>query len=308
MIEIQGLTKKFKNVTAVNDLSLTVNKQDIYGFIGPNGAGKTTTIRMLVTLLRPTAGTARIDGLDIRTSVVNVRRIIGYMPDNFGIYRDMSVWDYMMFFAAAYEVPPSQREKRVQELLKLTGLGDKHTDEAFSLSRGVRQRLCLAKTLIHDPSVLILDEPAAGLDPRARIEFRDLLKEMQQRGKTSFISSHILSELKELCNRVAIIEKGNLILEGDVAEITSRLNPQPVLLIEVEGEPEVAANMLRTGGIVNEVAVAGNTLKVTFDGADETAAAIVKKLVSENITIGAVKQEEPDLEDIFMSVTKGEVS
>ena len=219
MIEIEGFTKTYDHLVAVNDLHLTVEEGDVFGLIGPNGAGKTTTIRFLATLLRPTAGHAFINGYSVTKQVDDVRGSIGYMPDSFGVYDGMKVWEYLDFFAVAYGIKQHARRKIVDDVLVLLDLHYKSTDYVTSLSRGMRQRLCLAKTLLHDPPVLILDEPASGLDPRARVEIKEFLKELRQMGKTILISSHILSELADCCNKVAIIERGELLAQGPIEDI-----------------------------------------------------------------------------------------
>ena len=216
MIQISALTKVYRDLTAVRDLNLTINKGDVFGFIGPNGAGKTTTIKVLATLLEPSSGHAFIDGIDCVKHPLEVRRVMGYMPDFFGVYDDVKVWEYLDFFAAAYKIPVNKRKSIIDDVLDLTDLTGKREAYVESLSRGMKQRLCLAKTLVHDPKVLLLDEPASGLDPRARIEFRALLKELQQMGKTIFVSSHILPELADFCNVVGIMERGHLVVAGRV--------------------------------------------------------------------------------------------
>jgi len=207
MIKTTHLHKKYKNLVAVKDLNIEIERGDVYGFIGPNGAGKTTTIKILATLISPSFGTASIDGYDVRDYPRAVRAKIGYMPDFFGVYDDMKVWEYLDFFAAAYKIPRQQRVNIIDDVLELTDLHNKREDFVEALSRGMKQRLCLAKTLVHDPDVLLLDEPASGLDPRARIEMRELLKELRRMGKTILISSHILTELADFCNKIGIIEK-----------------------------------------------------------------------------------------------------
>jgi len=210
LIELHGLTKRYGNLTAVDDLTLTIEEGAVFGFIGPNGAGKTTTMRILTTLLRPTSGTARIAGHSVTDDPRAVRRAIGYMPDFFGVYEDMKVWEYLDFFAACYDIPAARRAGMIDDLLALVDLGPKRDAFVDTLSRGMKQRLCLARTLTHDPRVLILDEPASGLDPRARIEMRELLRALQDMGKTIFFSSHILSEVADICTSIGIIEHGRL--------------------------------------------------------------------------------------------------
>ena len=219
MIEITDFTKMYDDFVAVDSLNLTIEKGDVFGFIGPNGAGKTTTIRFLATLLKPTRGGARVDGLDVVANPDGVRRAIGYMPDDYGVYDGMRVWEFLDFFGAAYDIPRAKRRAVIRDILILLDLQHKSDAMVNALSRGMRQRLCLAKTLVHDPPVLILDEPASGLDPRARVEIKELLRELQSMGKTILISSHILSELADCCNAIGIIERGKLLAAGPADRI-----------------------------------------------------------------------------------------
>src|SRR6266849_2247593 len=223
VIQIRHLRKEYKDLVAVKDLNLELEQGDIFGFIGPNGAGKTTTIKMLATLLIPTAGSAFVNGIDVVRHPEQIRSIVGYMPDFFGVYDDIKVWEYLDFFAAAYRIPRDKRPHIIDDVLVLTDLTVKKYAYVESLSRGMKQRLCLAKTLVHDPKVMLLDEPASGLDPRARIEIRELLKELKAMGKTIIVSSHILPELADFCNKIGIIEKGEMIISGDVNEIVRQM-------------------------------------------------------------------------------------
>src|SRR5688500_7810229 len=237
MVDLQHLRQEYSNnLVAVNDLSLHLDRGDIFGFIGPNGAGKPTTIKMLSTLLRPTSGRAFIDGVDVTREPEKVRGIIGYMPDNFGVYDDIKVWEYLDFFAAAYKLPRNQRPQIIDDVLELTDLTIKKDSYVEELSRGMKQRLCLAKTLVHDPQVLLLDEPASGLDPRARVEIKELLKELKSMGKTIIISSHILPELADFCNKIGIIEQGEMIVSGDVSEIMRQVTGGQMLDVLVVQE------------------------------------------------------------------------
>src|SRR5919206_511038 len=263
LVEIENLRKEYKNLVAVRGLSLTLDAGDIFGFIGPNGAGKTTTIKMLATLLAPTSGTARVDGIDVREDPEAVRGRIGYMPDAFGVYDDFKVWEYLDFFAAAYRIPRCDRAALIDDVLELTTLTVKKDAYVEELSRGMKQRLCLAKTLIHDPKVLLLDEPASGLDPRARIEIKELLKELKAMGKTIIVSSHILPELADFCTSVGIIERGELIVAGPIDAVMREVTGGRVLEIRVpETDRARAAQIL--GGIehVRGVKLIGETLRV----------------------------------------------
>ncbi len=235
-VQTSGLTRLYGNITALDRLDLTVNKGDLFGFIGSNGAGKTTTLRILATFLAPSAGTAQILGRDLLREADAVRHVIGYMPDFFGVYKDMEVTEYLDFFGACYKIPTAQREKTVNDVLELVGLTEKKGSLIGALSRGMQQRLGLARVLIHDPQLLLLDEPASGLDPRARIEMMAILQELQRLGKTIIISSHILSELQTLCNRVAIIEKGRLIYSGAVQGVRDQVSQARVVWVRVSSE------------------------------------------------------------------------
>src|SRR5512133_2783418 len=244
-VQTYKLTRLYGAVAALQGLDLTVNKGDLFGFIGSNGAGKTTTLRILATFLMPTSGTARVLGNDVVRQADAVRHVIGYMPDFFGVYKDMEVTEYLDFFGACYKIPTAQREKTVNDVLELVGLSEKKGALIGALSRGMQQRLGLARVLIHDPRLLLLDEPASGLDPRARIEVMAILQELQRLGKTIIISSHILSELQTLCNRVAIIEKGQLIYSGPVQGVRDQMAAGAVYWGTVRGESPRALELLK---------------------------------------------------------------
>jgi ABC-2 type transport system ATP-binding protein len=306
MIEIHGVTKVYKDLTAVKNLNLTINKGDIFGFIGPNGAGKTTTIKMLATLLKPTQGYALVCGYNVLTQADDVKRVMGYMPDSFGVYDDMRVWEYLDFFGAAYKIEKIRRRQIIDEVLALTDLTHKKNDMVDALSRGMKQRLCLAKTLIHDPDVLLLDEPASGLDPRARIELRELLKELRNMGKTILISSHILTELADFCNTIGIIEQGNLLYSGDIRAITDRLRGGKVIEVKVrEGFEQKAEEVILNSGRASSVERDGLDLRVTLPEADSDASIVTDLLVENGIKFSSIKEQEIDLEDVFLQVTKG---
>ena len=306
MIEIQGVTKVYKELTAVKDLNLTINKGDIFGFIGPNGAGKTTTIKILATLLKPTQGYARVCGYNVLTQADDVKRVMGYMPDSFGVYDDFKVWEYLDFFGAAYKIDKVRRHKIIDEVLALTDLSHKKNDMVDALSRGMKQRLCLAKTLIHDPQVLLLDEPASGLDPRASIELRELLKELRNMGKTILISSHILTELADFCNTIGIIEQGTLLYSGDITAITDRLRGGKVVEVRVrEGFEQKAEEVLLNSGKCSSVERDGLDIRVTVSAEGPTTDLVSDLLFEAGIKISSIKEQEIDLEDVFLQVTKG---
>jgi ABC-2 type transport system ATP-binding protein len=244
IVETRNLTKRYNNFVALQDLNLTIERGSIHGFIGPNGAGKTTTMRILATLLEPTDGQAWVSGYPVTEMPLQVRRRIGYMPDFFGVYDNMKVWEYLVFFAAAYKVPQEKREGMIGDLLALVDLSAKRNSFVEELSRGMKQRLCLARTLVHEPELLILDEPASGLDPHARIELRELLKELRSLGKTILVSSHILTELAEMCTHVAIIERGKLLVSGGVSEILQAMQPAREIYVRVLGQSSEAARII----------------------------------------------------------------
>jgi len=314
MIEIRGITKVFKDLVAVNNLNLTISQGDIFGFIGPNGAGKTTTIKILATLLKPTQGFALIGGYNVLTQPDDVKRIIGYMPDFFGVYDDMKVWEYLDFFAAAYKIERTRRKKIIDDVLELTDLSHKKEDYVEALSRGMKQRLCLAKTLVHDPQVLLLDEPASGLDPRARIELRELLKELRRMGKTILISSHILTELADFVNTIGIIEQGNLLYAGDVQSITDQLRGARMVRIKVRPETADRAEEVLLGLVnapepetVQSVEREDNVFEISVPLTAEDWTFINERLYGAGVKILEVKEHEIDLEDVFMKITKGVV-
>ncbi len=305
MIQIEHLSKEYKGLTAVKDLSLSLEAGDIFGFIGPNGAGKTTTIKMLATLLKPTSGKATIDGIDVVEHPEAVRGRIGYMPAFFGIYDDMRVWEYLDFFAGAYRLPKNSRPRIIDDVLNLTDLAGKKDSYVEELSTGMKQRLCLAKTLIHDPKVLLLDEPASGLDPRARIEIKELFKELKAMGKTIIISSHILPELADFCNKVGIIERGEMLVSGDVQDIMDQVTGGRTLEIRLVDRLGDAAALLTDLPGVRAVRVVNDHLQVDFNGDADAQADLNTRLVTHGLRVLGFTEQAMDLEDIFMKVTKG---
>jgi ABC-2 type transport system ATP-binding protein len=306
VIEVLNLTKTFGPFTAVSGITFTVKRGDIFGFIGPNGAGKTTTMRIVSTLLEPTSGQARVDGLDVVEYPERVRRMIGYMPDYAGVYEGIDVWEYLDFFAGAYGVPRAKRRSAIEGVMELTDLGELRHKLATSLSKGMRQRLILAKTLLHDPAVLILDEPAAGLDPRARIELRALLKELGSMGKTIIVSSHILTELADMCTSVGILEKGSLVTAGSIASILERLNPGRALALRT-WEPAKAAAALAAFPGVRVVEIGETAVRLNHSGEEREIAEIVRALALAGIPITGLEEEKTNLEELFLRITRGEV-
>lgn len=314
IIEVNSLTKRFGNRTAVDNISFSVEPGSIFGFIGPNGAGKTTTIRMLTTLLKPTAGRVLIDGHSVTNDPYAARSISGYMPDFFGVYTDMKVWEYLDFFGACYHIPAYERSGLVTDLLELVDLSHRRDDFVDTLSRGMKQRLCLARALVHDPKVLILDEPASGLDPRARVEFRDLLTELSDMGKTIFVSSHILADIAEICTQVGIIEMGRMVTHGSIEAIKRRLTSDHHLCIRVLGNAiEPAKSTLAAIQGVNrlETRATGDgdwDISVQFSGDKAAISNLLKQLVTANVPVLAFIEETDSLEDMFMKLTEGIVS
>ncbi|MDR1270276.1 MAG: ABC transporter ATP-binding protein [Planctomycetaceae bacterium] len=311
MIRTEDLTKQYGKLFAVKNLSLNLVSGDLFGFIGPNGSGKTTTMKILATLLQPTYGEAYICEKSIYTHPKEIRRMIGYMPDFFGVYDDMKVIEYLEFFAAAYRISGSQRKKVCDEMLELVDLGYKREALATSLSRGMTQRLGLARVLLHDPQVLLLDEPASGLDPRARIEMRELLKRLGGRGKTIMVSSHILPELADICNKVGIIERGELLVNADVAEVMRQVRDHLVINIDLVNGLEEAAKLLEQHASVNRVEiqiVSGKPMiRISMDkdkGLDDYCE-LPTLLVEHGFKIRSFKEDEINLETAFMTLTKG---
>jgi len=307
MIEITNVTKCYGELKAVDSLNLQIADGEIFGFIGPNGAGKTTTLRMLATLLRPTSGQIRIAGIDPEEEPGEVRRIIGYMPDHFGVYPDLVVWEYLDFFAAAYQLSPERIPALIDDVLQLTDLTIKKYELVESLSRGMKQRLCLAKTLLHDPSLLLLDEPASGLDPRARIEIRELLKELKNMNKTILISSHILSELSDFCTSIGIIEHGKLVVSGNLADIEARINLTRSYRITALDPLDAIESFLRSVGL-DQLERNGNSINFACNKSDEEIALLLQELIRQNFRVTAFQPVQANLEDLFMKITKGEVS
>jgi ABC-2 type transport system ATP-binding protein len=305
MIETRDLTKTYGDLYALKNLTLRLDKGDVFGFIGPNGAGKTTTMRILATLLNPTVGEAYVCGYSIYTRPKEIRRAIGYMPDFFGVYDDMKVSEYLEFFAAAYRITGAKRKKICEEVLELVDLTYKRDALVTSLSRGMTQRLGLARVLLHDPQVLLLDEPASGLDPRARIEIRGLLKELRKMGKTIMVSSHILPELADICNKIGIIERGELIVNADVDEVMRQVRRQVLLHIGIAGDSTAAARLLEGHPIVASVAADNGRLDVTLKDGIEDYSELPTALVQAGHRIKLFREEELNLETAFMALTKG---
>ena len=308
MIQTIALTKRYGELVAVDHLDMTVEEGDCYGFIGPNGAGKTTTIRMLSTLLQPTWGVARVCDYVVGMHSRKIRPLIGFVPDYFGAYEDMLVKEYLEFFAAAYGIRNPQRARVVRDVLELTDLGVKIGSPVNGLSRGMKQRLSVARVLLHNPKVLLLDEPASGLDPRARIEMRELLKELKRMGKTILISSHILSELAELCNKIGIIEQGKLVFQGSMDEVMHQVRQRTMLRIRVGSGIERARQLIASRAEVAEVRIEDGELRVAMAAQGDDYTFLARLLIERGFNLQTFDEEETSLETAFMRLTEGLVA
>jgi len=312
IIELKNLTKRFNQRIAVNSINFNIDGGEIFGLVGPNGAGKTTTMRMMVTLLKPDQGEIYVGGYSVRSRPNDVRRQIGFMPDSFGVYGDMTVQEYLDFFGACYKINPHQRTHLITDLLDLVDLGHRRDDMVDTLSTGLKQRLGLARVLIHDPSILVLDEPASGLDPRARVEIRELLLEVARLGKTILFSSHILADVGELCTRVGIIEDGKLVALGTLQQLSEHVMPHRQLHIGLLDRQQEAQIMLQSMTGVSEVRALDNasriSLEVDFVGDDESIHQLLAKLLAQGFPVIHFSEEEKNLEEVFMRTTKGIVS
>ena len=305
MIQTINLTKRYGKLVALNNLHLNIEEGECFGYIGPNGAGKTTTIKILATLLQPTWGEARICGHVIGYESRKIRPLIGYVPDFFGAYEDMVVQEYLEFFASAYNITGKQRTRIVGDVLELTDLAHKSDALVDSLSRGMQQRLSIARVLLHDPKVLLLDEPASGLDPRARIEIRELLKELHKMGKTIIISSHILHELAELCTTVGIIEQGQMLVKEPISQIIRRVKTGSKLHVSIVEQQDLAALLLQKARGIKSVEQENGHLLVELEEQTHDFTAIASLLIQNNFRISEIKEEEVNLETAFMRLTKG---
>lgn len=309
MIEIEKLEKVFAATHALRGIDLVVPQGDVCGLIGPNGAGKTTLLRILATVIPPTGGTARVGGLDVRAEVGEIRRRIGYMPDAFGAYAELRVDSYLEFFAHVYRLERDAAKRAIDDILRLVDLVALRNAPIARLSRGTRQRLGLGRVLLHNPEVLLLDEPASGLDPRARVEVRELLKELGRMGKTILVSSHVLADLADLCDRIAIIEAGRLVFTGTVGELKRRVRPERRVEIAVEGDPEGARAFLRGRRWVRDAAILdGGAILVTLSDTEPPLADIPKALIDAGFRLTRFLEREVDLEEAFLKLTKGVVS
>jgi ABC-2 type transport system ATP-binding protein len=305
MITLEGFGKDYGDFTAVGELNLQIDAGETFGFIGPNGAGKSTTIRFLATLLRASRGKGTVAGCDVMADPVGVRQAVGYMPDNFGVYDGMRVWEFLDFFAVAYRIGRTQRKQIIDNVLELLDLTHKRDDFVNGLSRGMKQRLCLAKTLVHDPPVLILDEPSSGLDPRARIEVKALLKELRKMGKTILINSHILTELSDCCTSIGIIERGKLLMHGPIDQVYRQLRRNRMVEIQFIEGAAAGMSILRSHPALRSIEQRPTAVVAELETDDNGLADLMQTLVTAGVRMKSFNDSDPTLEDVFMTVTKG---
>ena len=308
MIELKDFGKDYGDFRAVDCLNLHIAEGEMFGFIGPNGAGKSTSIRFLATLLKASRGEGIINGHSVTRDPMAVRHSVGYMPDNFGVYDGMKVWEFLDFFAVAYRIGKTKRKQVIADVLELLDLAHKRNDYVNGLSRGMKQRLCLAKTLVHDPPVLILDEPSSGLDPRARGEVKALLKELRRMGKTILISSHVLSELADCCTSVGIIERGQLLMSGPIADVYRKISGNRVIEVRFVENMDVGLSVIRSCPYTRNVAVDVNSCSIELETDDRGIAELLNQLVYNKVVLRSYAERDPTLEDVFMMVTKGLVT
>jgi ABC-2 type transport system ATP-binding protein len=308
MITLTGFGKDYGDFTAVDCIDMQIDAGETFGFIGPNGAGKSTTIRFLATLLRATRGRGSVAGCDVMRDPVGVRQSVGYMPDNFGVYDGMRVWEFLDFFAVAYRIGRTERKQIIDNVLELLDLSHKRDDFVNALSRGMKQRLCLAKTLVHDPPVLILDEPASGLDPRARVEVKALLKELRKMGKTILISSHILTELADCCTSIGIIERGQILMHGPIDSVYRQIRRNRIVEIQFISGEEAGLSILRSSPALRSLEMEPNAVVAELETDDEGLADLMEHLIKEGVRMKTFNDRDPTLEDVFMTVTKGLVT
>jgi ABC-2 type transport system ATP-binding protein len=308
MIELTNFGKDYGEFTAVGSVNMKIEAGELFGFIGPNGAGKSTSIRFLATLLKSTRGDGLVNGFSVNKQPMDVRRSIGYMPDDFGVYDGMKVWEFLDFFAVAYKIGRTQRKKVIGDVLELLDLTHKRDDYVNGLSRGMKQRLCLAKTLVHDPPVLILDEPTSGLDPRARIEVKALLKELRKMGKTIMISSHILSELADCCTSIGIIERGQLLMHGPIDSVYRQMRRNRIVEIRFVDNQDAGVSIIRSDPTMRGIEIDGDRVTAEFETDDQGLASLMKRLIDGGVKMRSFSDKDPTLEDVFMLVTKGLVA
>ncbi|MDD3437979.1 MAG: ABC transporter ATP-binding protein [Clostridiaceae bacterium] len=306
MLSIRNLNKRYGRLQAVSDLNLDVPEGEIFGFVGPNGAGKTTTMKIICGLLRATSGEITLDGVDIIQNSRRMKEKIGYMPDFFGVYDDLKVSEYLEFYASIYNIKGQERKRITDDLLELVDLGSKREAYVDSLSRGMKQRLCLARSLVHNPRLLVLDEPASGMDPRARFEMKEILKNLKGMGKTIIISSHILPELAELCTSIGIIDQGRMVISGSNEEIMQQVYNKKVVRLKVRDRLDDAALILKEYPFVDKLVIGENTIQAGFGGGDGEMSRVLSDLINRGIPVVSFAQMDGNLEDVFIKVTKGD--
>lgn len=304
MLQINGLKKYYGDFKALDGLDFNIDQGQLFGFVGPNGAGKTTTMKIIAGLLKADAGEIKLDGIDILKDLKYLKQSIGYMPDFFGVYDNLKVVEYMEFFASTYGIDRSTTKKRIDELLDLVGLMDKRKEYVDGLSRGMKQRLCLARTMVHEPKLLILDEPASGMEPRARLEMQEILKILVESGTTILISSHILTELAEMCTNIGIIEKGKMLITGTIDEVTSmQWMARPIIMKLAEGT-QIAVKLLKSNTLVSNIAIKEKNISFMFNGSEENEADLLTGLITAGVRVSEFKRVESNLETIFLQLTK----
>lgn len=306
MLEIKNLVKRYNKFIAVNNLNLSIEDKSLFGFIGPNGAGKTTTMKIIVGLLKATSGSVIINDIDVLANPNKLKEKVGYVPDFFGVYDNLKVDEYMDFYAGTYYIPYKDRKQIIDNLLDIVNLTDKKDSYVDLLSRGMKQRLCLARSLIHNPEILVLDEPASGLDPRARVDIKEVLKQLREMGKTIMISSHILSELSEMCTSIGIIDKGQIIVSGTVNDIMRKLTCQKIISIKLLDKIDNLMTLLLENPQVSNISQGTDTIEFSFDGEDIDTSRLLSEIVRNDIPLISFKEKEGNLEEIFMQVTNRE--
>ena len=306
MPEILELKKSFGKFTALNSLSMNITDNSIFGFVGPNGAGKTTTMKIMAGLLKADSGNIYINGEDVLKNPQKIREKIGYMPDFFGVYDDLKVTEYMDFYAGTYYIPYADRPSLIDSLLEIVDLSDKKDAYVDSLSRGMKQRLCLARSLIHDPNLIILDEPASGLDPRARVEMKEVLKQLKEMGKTIIVSSHILPELAEMCSEIGIIDHGQLVTQGTVNEIMNKIHKNRIVRVKTSSAKDTLIRLLKEQTKVGEITENDDNIEFVFNGNDNDLTSILRNIIMNGIPVFSFGEAEGNLEEIFMTVTGGD--
>lgn len=306
MLKISNLTKRYGKFTALDNLNLEIKKGEVFGFVGPNGAGKTTTMKIIAGLIKADSGTVLIDGIDARKNRKGVKDKIGYMPDFFGVYDNLKAMEYMEFYASIYGIQGTEAKRICIDLLELAGLSEQADCYVDDMSRGMKQRLCLARSLVHNPELLVLDEPASGLDPRARVEMKEILKELHGKGKTILISSHILPELVQMCTNIGIIEKGRMAVTGTVEEILNMRGSARPLVMKFTENQERAVEILKKNDLVNNVIISENSIFVLFQGGEQEEADLLAEMIQSGVMLSSFARADSDLEALFLQITSKE--